>query len=111
MSTNDTPRRDALTSADTCIAGHARTLERELAAAQAKIANQSDRLRYLEGATNHATGTPLSQAHAKIAELEQDKARLDWLEDDQNRTLLAFTIRASQTYREGIDAARKEGQP
>jgi hypothetical protein len=38
MSTNDTPRTDALTSADTCIAGHARTLERELATAQAKIA-------------------------------------------------------------------------
>lgn len=45
-------------------------LETELAAAQAKIVNQSERIRYLEGATNHATGTPLSQAHAKIAALE-----------------------------------------
>jgi hypothetical protein len=52
----------------------------------------------------------LAAAQAKIAELEQDKARLDWLESEENRTLLAFTIRAGQTYREGIDAARKEGQ-
>jgi chromosome segregation ATPase len=78
MSTNDTPRTDALTSADTCIAGHARTLERELAAAQAKIANQSDRIRYLEGATNHAIGTPLSQAHAKIAALEAQLEAHAW---------------------------------
>jgi septal ring factor EnvC (AmiA/AmiB activator) len=43
-------------------------LERELAAvteqrdrAQSKIENQAERIKYLEGATNHATGTPLSK--------------------------------------------------
>jgi hypothetical protein len=81
-------------------------IERELAAAQAKIANQSERIRYLEGATNHATGTPLSQAHAKIAELEQDKARLD-----QGTILLRGCVYAGQDLRAAIDAARKEGTP
>jgi hypothetical protein len=32
------------------------------------------------------------------------------LESEENRTLLAFTLYASQTYREGIDAARKEAK-
>jgi septal ring factor EnvC (AmiA/AmiB activator) len=43
-------------------------LERELATvteqrdrAQSKIENQAERIKYLEGATNHATGTPLSK--------------------------------------------------
>ncbi len=43
-------------------------LERELAAVteqrdrmQSKIENQAERIKYLEGATNHATGTPLSK--------------------------------------------------
>lgn len=105
MSTTDTPRTDGQMESpneSTVPINFARTLEREadayakvlhdslaredalykqLTAAQAKIANQSERIRYLEGATNHATGTPLSQAHAKIAALE------------------------------AIDAARKEGQP
>jgi len=29
--------------------------------AQSKIENQAERIKYLEGATNHATGTPLSK--------------------------------------------------
>jgi septal ring factor EnvC (AmiA/AmiB activator) len=44
-------------------------LERELTAvteqrdkAWQKIENQAERITYLEGATNHATGTPLSKA-------------------------------------------------
>ena len=46
-----------------------RQLERELTAvteqrdtALKKLKNQADRICYLEGATNHATGTPLSKA-------------------------------------------------
>jgi len=46
-----------------------RQLERELTAvteqrdkAWQKIENQAERITYLEGATNHATGTPLSKA-------------------------------------------------
>jgi hypothetical protein len=46
-----------------------------------------------------------------IRALQADKARLDWLAQENNRITLAFTIRAVQTYREGIDVARKEGQP
>jgi chromosome segregation ATPase len=45
---------------------------------QAKIANQAERIRHLEGATNHATGTPLSQAHAKIANLESQLEAHAW---------------------------------
>jgi predicted nuclease with TOPRIM domain len=36
----------------------------------AKIGNQADRIRYLEGATNHATGTPLSKAIARAEKAE-----------------------------------------
>jgi hypothetical protein len=49
---------------------HARQLERERDEAREKMASQSDRIRYLEGATNHAEGTPLS-----IALRERDEAR------------------------------------
>jgi alkyl sulfatase BDS1-like metallo-beta-lactamase superfamily hydrolase len=49
----------------------------------ARESNQSERIRYLEGATNHATGTPLSQAMARAeraeAELAKERARLDYL--------------------------------
>lgn len=45
-------------------------LERERDQARQKIERQAERIRYLEGATNHATGTPLSQALK-----ERDKAR------------------------------------
>jgi len=48
----------------------ARKLERERDEAREKMARQSDRIRYLEGATNHAEGTPLS-----IALRERDEAR------------------------------------
>ena len=44
----------------------------------AKIANQAERIRHLEGATNHATGTPLSQAQAKIAALETQLEAHAW---------------------------------
>jgi hypothetical protein len=41
---------------------HAKKLELERNKALAKIANQAARIRYLEGATNHACGTPLTEA-------------------------------------------------
>ena len=44
-------------------------LKKELSDAKTKIKSQSDRLRYLEGATNHACGTPL-----KIALRQRDQA-------------------------------------
>jgi chromosome segregation ATPase len=44
--------------------------EAEVERLTAKIANQADRIRYLEGATNHATGTPLSQAIALTEKAE-----------------------------------------
>lgn len=47
---------------------HEQTIARlrsEVEKATAKIANQAERIRYLEGATNHATGTPLSLADAR----------------------------------------------
>jgi predicted nucleic acid-binding Zn ribbon protein len=40
--------------------------------AREKIERQADRIRYLEGATNHAEGTPLS-----VALKERDEARND----------------------------------
>lgn len=39
---------------------------------RAKIANQAERIRYLEGATNHATGTPLSHARSRVDTLERE---------------------------------------
>ena len=47
-----------------------RTLKRERDEAREKIKRQTDRIRTLEGATNHACGTPLS-----IAIRERDEAR------------------------------------
>lgn len=84
-----------------------------------KAANQAGRIRYLEGATNHATGTPLSHAKKRIEELEQDRDRLDWLEDDPYRRtetiqcLYPITPKAPGpgTIRHAIDAARTKGQP
>jgi septal ring factor EnvC (AmiA/AmiB activator) len=106
-------------------------IDRELAAAQAELAQNNKKLFETQESLRFWKLSAveilddLKAAREKIAELQTladnqaedierllaDKARLDWLEDDQNRTLLAFTLYASQTYREGIDAARKERQP
>jgi alkylated DNA nucleotide flippase Atl1 len=75
---NDTPETDAAIRRKAATYGmigkyvradFARKLERELTAvteqrdkAWQKIENQAERITYLEGATNHATGTPLSKA-------------------------------------------------
>jgi septation ring formation regulator EzrA len=64
-------------------------LERELATvteqrdrAQSKIENQAERIKYLEGATNHATGTPLSKMREQrdrlAEEIENLKSNLTW---------------------------------
>jgi len=50
--------------------------EAEVERLTTKIGNQADRLRYLEGATNHATGTPLSQAIARAERAEAEVERL-----------------------------------
>ena len=68
-----------------------------------KIANQAERIRYLEGATNHATGTPLSKAKAERdalrAEVEHIKAWANAKADE------AQDLRATLLAREGeLDA-------
>jgi len=73
---SDTPETDAeaITPSgfedDDVSAEFARKLERERDEAREKIKRQTDRIRYLEGATNYAKGTPLS-----IALKERDEAR------------------------------------
>jgi hypothetical protein len=57
-------------------ANEASRLRAEVERLTAKIGNQADRIRYLEGATNHATGTPLSQAIARAEKAEAELA--DW---------------------------------
>jgi hypothetical protein len=56
-------------------ANEASRLRAEVERLTAKIGNQADRIRYLEGATNHATGTPLSQAIARAEKAEADNAK------------------------------------
>ena len=55
-------------------ANEAGRLRAEVERLTAKIGNQADRIRYLEGATNHATGTPLSQAIARAEKAEAELA-------------------------------------
>ena len=47
-----------------------RRLRAEVERLTTKIGNQADRIRYLEGAINHATGTPLSKAIARAEKAE-----------------------------------------
>lgn len=51
---------------------HADKLRKELEEAKTKIDRQAERIRYLEGATNHATGTPLSKAAAENEQLRRE---------------------------------------
>jgi len=54
--------------------------------AKAKIKSQADRIRYLEGATNHASGTPLKialrQRDEAVEEVRRLKAILDLLKKE-----------------------------
>jgi len=76
MSDRPTPETDAeaITPSgfedDDVSAEFARKLKRERNEAREKIKRQTDRIRYLEGATNYAKGTPLS-----VALKERDEAR------------------------------------
>jgi hypothetical protein len=65
-----------------------------------KIGNQADRIRYLEGATNHATGTPLSQAIARAekaeAELAEAKVERETIAQSSLRSLEAYIDKLKQ---------------
>ena len=68
-------------------------LKKELDDAKTKIKSQANRLRVLEGATNHASGTPL-----KIALRQRDQAVAD---QENSRQSLAFAL-------EELEEARNE---
>ena len=53
-----------------------RRLERQRDEAQEKIERQANHIRYLEGATNHACGTPLSVALRERDEAVEEVRRL-----------------------------------
>jgi chromosome segregation ATPase len=57
-------------------ANEASRLRAELERLTTKIGNQADRIRYLEGAINHATGTPLSKANARAERAEAEIASM-----------------------------------
>ena len=83
-------------------------LRAEVERLTARESNQSERIRYLEGATNHATGTPLSQAIARAeraeAELATERARLDWVFRNCKVTADGYSVHD----REDLGAAMKE---
>jgi hypothetical protein len=85
----------------TCAAGLERdSLRAEVERLTAKIGNQADRIRYLEGATNHATGTPLSQAIARAekaeAELAEAKVERETIAQSSLRSLEAYIDKLKQ---------------
>jgi hypothetical protein len=62
---------------------HADKLQKELKTSQSEVARlrekverQAERIRYLEGATNHACGTPLSRATNEVARLREQLTRV-----------------------------------
>jgi hypothetical protein len=63
---------DRLTALELRSTSELARLEQERDEAREKIERQANRIRYLEGATNHACGTPLS-----VALRERDEARND----------------------------------
>jgi K+-sensing histidine kinase KdpD len=60
------------TWASSTLAAEVDRLEQRAESAETKVQAQAERIRYLEGATNHATGTPLAKAEARVKELEAD---------------------------------------
>jgi chromosome segregation ATPase len=81
-----------------------RSLKRELAGAKDKIEQQVTRIKYLEGATNHATGTPLTKALEQLHEMKID--RDEWKEVAGGR-LLDKIYKVAQLERE-LAEARKQ---
>lgn len=82
-------------------------LEKQIAESTKKIERQADRVRYLEGATNHATGTPLSkmreqrdecerQFQAKIEELIAVTEQRDRLENALRIMVAEYEVMKSQ---------------
>ena len=80
---------------------HSRQLERELAEAKDKIGSQVARIKYLEGATNHATGTPLTKALKQLDEMKID--RDEWKAVSEGR-LLGSIDKVAQLERELAEA-------
>ena len=73
----------------------AEQLERELTAMTEQRDAQAERIRYLEGATNHANGIPLTKAieqRDRLAEALQKLADCDWLITLPNRMDAVRTI-------------------
>jgi signal recognition particle GTPase len=97
---------DAMSKASEILAAKVRTLERELAAEKARAESQAERIRYMEGATSHAGGTPLSLALARAekaeAEAHELQVSLDWTRRYVSE-LLAQLAEREQARRDGID--------
>jgi hypothetical protein len=117
---SDTPRtdeQDGYLGEGAVDSDFARQLERELSAKD----QQLSALRLVCGTTDaNKFETALDRANARIAELEKDKARLDWL--DKNCTRVADSERYLPTSvywgggthrdaRQAIDAAMRGTQP
>ena len=75
----------------------------------AKIANQADRIRYLEGATNHATGTPLSLAIARAEKAEAEVERLLRYDAERQIACESYFARAERAEAECLEQARLLG--
>jgi hypothetical protein len=111
---SDTPRTEqacGFCDLDTAVpADFARELERDLNAKD----QQLSALRLVCGTTDgNKFETALDRANARIAELEKDKARLDWLEAaPKSNTVCSFNkwYGGNDTYRQAIDAAMKGTQ-
>jgi len=78
-----------------------KVLQRELAEAKNKIERQGARIKYLEGATNHATGTPLTKALEQLDEMRID--RDEWKAVSEGR-LLGSIDKVAQLERELAEA-------
>ena len=81
-------------------ANEASRLRAEVERLTAKIGNQADRIRYLEGAINHATGTPLSKAIARAekaeAALAEAKLERETIAQSSLRSLEAYIDKLKQ---------------
>jgi chromosome segregation ATPase len=81
-------------------ANEASRLRAEVERLTAKIGNQADRIRYLEGAINHATGTPLSKAIARAekaeAALAEAKLERETIAQSSLRSLEAYIDKIKQ---------------
>jgi len=87
-----------------------KVLQRELAEAKNKIERQGARIKYLEEATNHATGTPLTKALEQLDEMRID--RDEWKAVSEGRLLgsidkVAQLERELTESRDQLEGARK----